>query len=119
MSCTNARGILLQLTRLSPAVPRAFCLIMVASIPYVRNFCPQAHNSAARREKNRSQSDSCDPRCGIAGWRGSAPRQLQHLVENQLNRLKRAAQRYRLPRRGTKNRANRNGALLGCFGCPR
>ena len=31
MSYTAARGILLQLTRLSPAVPRAFCLIRVAS----------------------------------------------------------------------------------------
>ena len=30
-SYTGARGILLQLTRLSPAVPRAFCLIRVAS----------------------------------------------------------------------------------------
>ena len=80
-------------------------------MPYVRKSCPQTHNSAARREKNRSQSDSCDSRGGIAGWRGSAPRYLQHLVENQLNRLKRAAQRYRLPRRGTENRANRNGAL--------
>ena len=61
--------------------------------------------------KNQSQSHSCNPRGGIAGWRGSAPRQLQHLVENQLNRLKRAAKRYRLPHRGTENRANRNGAL--------
>ena len=43
-------------------------------MPYVRNFRPQAHNSAARRGKNWSQSDSCDPRGGIAGWRGSAPR---------------------------------------------
>ena len=80
-------------------------------MPYVRNSCQQAHNSATRREKNLSQSDPCDPRGGIAGWRGSAPRQLQYLVENQLNRFKRAAQRYRLPRRGTENRANRNGAL--------
>ena len=31
ISYTAARGILLQLTRLSPAVPRAFCLIRVAS----------------------------------------------------------------------------------------
>ena len=85
-------------------------------MPYVRNFCPKAHNSAARRERNRFESDSCDPPCGIDGWRGSAPRQLQHLVENQLNRLKSAAQWYRLPRRGAKNRANRNEALSVAVG---
>ena len=52
MSYTAARVILLQLTQLSPAV-RARVLLNQGGIgmQYVRNFCPQAHNSAARGEK--------------------------------------------------------------------
>ena len=51
MSYTAARGILLQLTRLSPAVPCVLLNQGGIGMPYVRNFCPQAHNFAARREK--------------------------------------------------------------------
>ena len=76
MSYTAVRRILLQLTRLSPAVPRAFMLNQGGiGKPYVRNFCPQAHISEAR--KNRSPSDSCDPRGGIARCRRASGTQEQ------------------------------------------
>ena len=75
ISYTAACGILLQLTQIiASGTARVLLNQGGIGMPYVGNFRPQAYNSAVRREKNRSQNDSCDPRGGIAWLRGSAPR---------------------------------------------
>ena len=51
MSYTAARGILLQLTRLSSAVPRAFCLIRVASECHMKEISVHRHTIPRRGAK--------------------------------------------------------------------
>ena len=110
MSYTAARGILLQLTRLSPAVPRAFCLIRVAPGCHMWGISVPSHTIPQRGAKK-----SVPERFPWSAWRNRRLARIRAALIATLGWKSTKPIKTRRPAvpptcRGAENRANRNGA---------